>query len=465
MSFYSSDDKQKDILEAYKRTEATQPYLNAVVKMVEPDLNFNPEGLMSGVPIVLKDNVNTKGIVTTASSKILSNYVPVYDATITKKLKAAGAVLVAKASMDELAMGGTNLTAYTGPVKNPYDETRMSGGSSGGSAALVASGAVPFAIGSDTGDSVRKPAAFCGVVGVKPTYGRISRFGIIPYASSLDHVGYFTRNIKDAAIALSVLAGRDDQDMTSAQAPVEAYHEGLEGDLRGKRIGLLKNVVEANNNPATKAAFEQFVEKVKAAGAEIVDVEMREDLLKAILPTYYIIANCEATANHSNLDGVRFGVREDGASLEEIMIQSRTKGLSSFIRKRFVIGGYGLLDENQEKLFRKAQKIRRLIVEDFAKACEGLDGVMALASTDIAPKLENDAADGLSNTYLIAENYMVLGNFSGYPSVTLPIDLIDGCPIGVNITSTPFSEKALFDVCLGLEQVSGCKDMKKEVGQ
>lgn len=464
MSFYQSDDYKKDIAEAVQKLKASQPFLNAVVTEVDaqPQLADLPAGKMHGVPIVLKDNVNTKNIRTTASSKILDNYIPQYDAHIVDRLRAAGAVLIAKASCDELAMGGTNLTAHTGPVKNPYDLKRMSGGSSGGSAALVASGVVPFAIGSDTGDSVRKPAAFCGIVGVKPSYGRISRYGIIPYASSLDHVGYFTRNVMDAAVALEVLAGRDERDMTSSLEPVEEYSQGLSGDLKGKRIGLLREVIDANANPQSTALFTQYVEKIKASGAEVVDIHMNADLLTAILPTYYIIANCEATANHSNLDGIRFGVREPGDTLDEIMINSRTKGLSSFIRKRFVIGSYGLLDENQERLFRKAQKVRRLIVEDLARALASVDAVIALASTDIAPYLDDHRLDELSDDYLIAENFMVMGNFSGYPSVTLPIGLIDGCPIGINVTSKAFSEKQLFDICLGLENLSGCKDMVKE---
>lgn len=469
MSFYKSENFEQDVARAVARLQKSQPLLNAVVTEVDPQEQIDRvkalklDGPLAGVPIVLKDNVNTKGIRTTASSRILDNYIPVYNAHIADKLAEAGAVVIAKSSMDELAMGGTNLTAYTGPVRNPWDTQRMSGGSSGGSAALVASGVVPFAIGSDTGDSVRKPAAFCGVVGVKPSYGRISRYGIIPYSSSLDHVGYFTRNIADAALALEVLAGRDDRDMTSSEEPVEHYSEELNGDLNGRRIGVLKNVAEANQNPATAGLFTEYVAKLKDAGAEIVEVEMNEALLQAILPTYYVIANCEATANHSNLDGVRYGVREEGKTLEELMIRSRTEGLSSFIRKRFVIGSYGLLDENQERLFRKAQRVRRLLVEDFQRALADVDAVIALASTNIAPPLEDHGIDSLSNTYLIAENFMVLGNFSGYPSITLPIGLVDECPIGVNVTSKAFTEKLLFDICLGMEKVSGCKDMVKEV--
>ena len=225
--------------EAIEKINAVQPKLNAVVTMIDEDANTNA-GKLAGVPVALKDNISTCGIKTTASSRILDNYVPVYDATIVKKLREAGADFVCKASMDELGMGGTNKNAYTGAVHNPYDLDRIPGGSSGGCAALVAAGCVPLAIGTDTGDSVRKPAAYCGVVGVKPTYGRISRYGIIPYASSLDHVGYFTTNVKDAALALEVLAGRDDHDMTSSYKEVGEYSKLLNSDLTNKTIGVLK---------------------------------------------------------------------------------------------------------------------------------------------------------------------------------------------------------------------------------
>ena len=352
---------------AYEKAKAYQDKLNAVITFVDPKEqleNLPEEGLMRGVPIALKDNVNTKGILTTAGSRILSNYVPIYDAAIAEKLKAAGAVVIAKASMDELAMGGTNKTAYIGPCLNPWDTSRITGGSSGGSAALVASGVVPMAIGSDTGDSVRKPASFCGIVGVKPTYGRISRYGIIPYSSSLDHVGYFTRSIEDACITLQVLAGRDDRDMTSSYREVPDYRALLNADMKGKKIAIFGNVLDAIANENTKALFFDLVEKLKEKGAIVDTFYFNEDLMKAMLPTYYLIANCEATSNHSNLDGIRFGVREAGDSMEEIMTNSRTKGFGPLIRKRFVIGSYGLFEENQDKLFRKAQKVRRKIVDE-----------------------------------------------------------------------------------------------------
>ena len=312
--------------EAIEKINKVQKDLNAVVTMIDANPNPN-QGKLSQVPVALKDNISTCGIKTTASSRILDNYVPVYDATIVKKLKAAGADFVCKASMDELGMGGTNKNAYTGAVHNPYDLDRIPGGSSGGCAALVAAGCVPLAIGTDTGDSVRKPAAYCGIVGVKPTYGRISRYGIIPYASSLDHVGYFTTNVKDAALALEVLAGRDDHDMTSSFKEVGEYSKLLNSDLHGKTIGVFKTVLDEVSNEELKGQFNVLVEKLKEKGAKIVEVGMPKEYMELIAPVYKTIANAEATANHSNLDGIRFGMREDGKDLEEVMTNTRTKGV------------------------------------------------------------------------------------------------------------------------------------------
>lgn len=427
-----------------------QPDLNAVVTFQEQPVQKSPEGKLAGVPVVLKDNISTKGLRTTASSRILDNYIPVYNATITDKLEKAGAVVMAKASMDELGMGGTNKNAYTGPVHNPYDLSRISGGSSGGCAVLVAAGAVPLAVGSDTGDSVRKPAAYCGVVGVKPTYGRISRYGVIPYASSLDHVGYFTRNIQDAALALEVLAGRDDHDMTSSYEPVPAYSDLLNRDLKGKRIGIFKTIVDAQKDLLIKQAFLELVEKLKEAGAVVDEVEMPQEYMELIAPVYKTIANAEATANHSNLDGLRFGVREPGESVEDVMTETRTKGFSPYVRARFVIGSYSLFEENQDRLFRKAQKIRRLIVEAYARMFQDHDIILSPAAPTVAPLIESSSSIRFGQDEFV-EEHMQLANFSGYPSLTMPLGMEDGLPFGICLNARPFEEQMLFDTAAGLE--------------
>ncbi len=459
----------ESVNQSLEKMKKDQEILNAVVTFVDPqeqlkEFDSKIDGKMAGVPIALKDNVITKGIRTTGSSKILDNYIPIYDAHITEKLKEAGAIIIAKASMDELGMGGSNRNAATGPVANPWDTSRIAGGSSGGSAALVASGVVPFAIGTDTGDSVRKPAAYCGIIGVKPTYGRISRYGIIPYASSLDHVGYFTTNVYDAAVGLEVLAGRDDRDMTSANEKVEEYSELLTGNIQGKTIGIFKNVVDSSTNIEVNEQFNQLVEKLKSKGAIFKEIYLNQELLRAILPTYYLIANCEATANHANLDALRFGVQQEGETAEEIMMKSRTEGFGLFLRKRLMVGSYGLFIENQEKLFNKAKRVRRLLVEELKKAMEEVDCLIAPATPTIAGKIEDTSlSQDVSDENLVSDNFMILGNFSGYPSMTLPMGFSEGCPTAINITCRPFEEVLMFNVAQMIEENTGLKDQVAEV--
>lgn len=457
-------DVEKNVQRCTALSEDAQKKLNAIVTFIDPSEQIEAVKKMDeslplyGVPIAIKDNFNTKGIRTTASSRILDNYVPIYDATVIKKLKDAGAILFAKTSMDELGMGGTNLNAYTGKVNNPYDVNRISGGSSGGSAALVAEGVVPVAMGTDTGDSIRKPAAYCGIVGFKPTYGRISRYGVIPYASSLDHVGFFTTCIKDAARMLQVCAGRDDHDMTSSYEKIEEYEKNLNSDIRGKKIAILDNVMNSIEDQRIVDNFNEVIEKLEKRGAIVERVSMDETLLQTLLPVYLIIANAEACANHSNLDGVRFGMREEGHDLEEIMINSRTKGFSSAVRKRFVLGSYSLFVENQEKLFRKAQKVRRVIVDEYKKILEQYDCVIASAAPTVAPHPEDSVGEKMSDTYLVAENFMVLGNMSGYPSLTLPSGFVEGLPIGINVTAKAFDEQNLLNICKAIEEETGLEN-------
>lgn len=450
--------------EAYEKVVAYQDKLNATITAIDPkDIDYDKlEGKLKGIPVALKDNVSTKGIKTTAASRILDNYYPVYDATIVEKLRKEGAVFVAKASMDELAMGGSNLTSMIGPCHNPYDLNRISGGSSGGSAVLVASGAVSVAIGSDTGDSVRKPAGYCGVVGVKPTYGRISRYGIIPYASSLDHVGYFTRNIKDASLVLEVLAGRDDHDMTSSFEKVDEYSKLLNSNVEGKKILVFDNVVENIREDIIINSFNNVIKGLEEKGAVIKHVRFDDKLMKALFPTYFIIANAEATANHSNLDGMRFGHRVDGNTMEEIMINTRTRGFSSFIKQRFVVGSYSLFEENQERLLKKAQRVRRLIVDEVMKELKDADCLIAPASGNVAPLIKGNKSDELAPEYLIAENHLVIGNFGGLPSLTQPMGFKDNLPFGVNITCNPFKEADMFNIALAIEEITGLKDLVKE---
>ena len=434
----------------FKEAEFQQNRLNAFVTITKDnalnnikDIKINDDEILKGIPGVFKDNFNTKGIKTTASSKMLEDYVPVYNATVVEKLFDKGISLIGKSSMDELAMGGTNKSALTGPVLNPWDSTRIAGGSSGGSAALVGSGVVPFALGSDTGDSIRKPAGFCGVVGFKPTWGRISRFGVIPYASSLDHVGAFTRNVRDMAIVTEALAGHDKRDMTSSTRDVPHYLQELNSDIKGMKIAVLKTVSNEIRNVEIKNNFNHVVETFKQLGAIVEEVEIPVYLAKAILPTYTIIANSEATSNHSCLDGIKYGDRQPGSSTDEVMINSRTDGFGAHIKRRFILGNIALATENQERMFRKAQRVRRLIVEEMNKIYDNYDIILTPNGGGIAPKLDEANDDRLSDEYLILENHLALGNFAGTPSISIPSGFCEGMPIAVNIMGRLLDRKSV----------------------
>lgn len=452
--------------ENFEKVKKANEKLNAIVNMSDLDKEINESNqdensVLYKVPVILKDNITTKGLLTTASTKILTNYVPVYDATVTKKLKEAGAVITAKASMDELGMGGTGLNAYTGAVINPYDENKITGGSSSGSAAVVSANLTPISIGTDTGDSIRRPAAYTGCIGVKPTYGRISRYGVIPYASSLDTVGYMTTSVEDAATVLEVIAGRDDNDMTSSYKEVEKYSSNLNGDLNGKKIAVLTNVLI--EDAKVKEVFDSLIENIKAKGAIVEEVTLEEKYMRALLPTYLTISNAEATANHANLDGIRFGVREEGDDLTEIMTNSRTEGLSSYVKKRFVIGAYSLDLENQEKLFRKAQKVRRLICNELKAKMEDYDCILSMTSVNVAVDKDKTHSVDIDDATSSAANHMLLANFSGYPAMSMPCGFKDELPLGVHIMCKPFAEQMMFDIAKGIEEITGLEGTVKEV--
>ncbi len=449
----------------FEDAKKQQKRLNAFVTITQDQVNqqlknfqFDENNLLSGVAFVAKDNYSTKGIKTTASSRMLENYEPIYDAHVISKLKAKDCMMIGKSSMDELAMGGTNKSALTGPVSNPYDVTRISGGSSGGSAALVASGLIPFALGSDTGDSIRKPAGYCGVVGFKPTWGRISRYGVIPYASSLDHVGAFTRSVEDMAIVIEALAGRDDRDMTSSYKEVEPYYTNLTEQVQDKKIAVIQEIYEQISNQAIKANFDQMIQTYRDLGCQVDFVHFDKTLLKALLPTYTIIANSEATSNHACLDGVKYGTRVDAPSPDEVMIASRTNGFGDHIKRRFILGNLALATENQEKMFRKAQRVRRLIVNELNKIYTDYDLVLTPTAGHIAAKIDDESEDRLTDEYLILENHLALGNFAGTPSLTLPCGFVEDMPIGINIMGKLFEEQTVLNASYALEKQLNLKN-------
>ena len=348
--------------EATSKAKKYQDEYNSFITIMDKKEEIEGNSILRGIPYALKDNISTKGILTTASSNILKDYIPLYDATIYKKLKESGAVLMGKTVLDELAMGGTGTTGHTGIVRNPWNKERMIGGSSAGSAASVALGIVPFAIGSDTGDSIRKPAAYGGVVGYKPTYGRISRYGLFAFASSLDHLGVFARSVKDVSYVMDIVKGHDEKDMTSLPDEDISYVDNIDNDIKGKKLFYIKEVMDiTNDNDELKNIMDNFKEvisKCKSLGFEVEEVTFSKELLEAIYPVYNVISCAEATSNNSNLTGIPFGSRVEASNVYDIMMKTRTEGFSELIKRRFVIGSYVLQKENQEKLFLNASRIR-----------------------------------------------------------------------------------------------------------
>lgn len=444
-----------------------QDKYNSFVTIVENYEDIDSTSMLSGIPYALKDNISTKGILTTASSNILSNYVPVYDATVYKKLKEAGALLMGKTVLDELAMGGTGTTGHTGVVSNPWDSSRQIGGSSAGSSACVALGIVPFAMGSDTGDSIRKPAAYGGVVGFKPTYGRISRYGLFAFASSLDHVGMFTRNVRDAAIVTDIVKGHDEHDMTSLIDDNKEYSKLIDNDVKGRKLFYIKEALENNDNDLElKKVIDNFngvVDKCRKLGIEVCEESIDKELLQAMYPTYMSISCAEVTSNDANLTGIHFGVRGEGNTPDEIIIDARTKGFSELIKRRFVLGSYILQKENQEKLFLNACRVRRMIVDRVNELFKKYDGIIMPAAAGIAPKFD-EKSDKLSDKYLILDNHMVIGNFGGYPSITIPSGFIDNMPVGVNITGRVMEDDVVLNIANKIEGSMGyANQIAKEV--
>ncbi len=444
---------------------------NSFVTIVDKFKYKDRDSKLNGIPYALKDNFSTSGILTTASSNILKDYVPVYDATVYKKLKSAGAVLVGKTVLDELAMGGTGTTGHTGIVRNPWDKERMIGGSSAGSASAVALGIVPFSIGSDTGDSVRKPASHGGLVGFKPTYGRISRYGLFAFASSLDHVAMFTRNVRDMAIVTDVLKGKDINDMTTLNNDGKVYEDSVDNDIKGKKLFYIKEIcgkdtykdIDDKELRETITKFHELLDKLREEGFIIEEVSMDKVLLEAIYPTYMCISCAEATSNNSNLTGIQFGPRGEGNSVEEIMFDARTKGFSELIKRRFILGSYILQRENQEKLFLNAGRVRRMIVDKMNEFFKEYDGMIAPCSGGPASKFDS-TSEKLSDRYLILENHLAIGNFGGFPSITLPFTMIDNLPVGVNITGRVREDDVVLNMANYVEKVTGLKDIYSKVG-
>ncbi|CAN5508707.1 Asp-tRNA(Asn)/Glu-tRNA(Gln) amidotransferase subunit GatA [soil metagenome] len=402
------------------------------------------ENPLKGFAVAIKDNICTKDLQTTCGSRILHNYKAQYDATAVKKLNEAGAIIVGKTNMDEFAMGSSNETSAFGNVKNPWDSVRVPGGSSGGSAVAVASGVVRASLGSETGGSVRQPASLCGIVGLKPTYGRISRFGLVAFASSLDNIGIFGQTCKDVAEVLSVIAGRDANDSTSADVPVPNYAVTLENDIKGRKIGVPRALFGEGLDDEVREKVENSIENYQKLGAEIVDVELPH--AKYGIAVYYIIATAEASSNLARFDGVRYGFRAEGShSLREMYFKTREEGFGAEVKRRIMLGTYVLSSGYYDAYYSKAQKVRALVKKDYQVAFEKCDAILTPTSPSVAFKIGEKSDDPLA--MYLSDIYTVSANLAGIPAISVPCGLSgEGLPIGLQLVGNVWSEDVLLNL-------------------
>ena len=456
----------KDLIkESLIKSHELQDKCNAFALILD-DAKETPitDNYLSGIPYGIKDNYSTKNIESTGSSNTLKGYVPFFDATVIEKLNDAGAVATNKTAMDEFGMGGTGTTANTGIIRNPWDLKRMCAGSSSGSAAAVAYGVYPYALGSDTGDSIRKPAAYCGIVGYKPTYGMISRYGLFPFASSLDHCGVLTRNVRDAAIVVNNIKGLDNKDMTTWDSSKIDLLSHINDDITNKKLCYIKEIVDINNYPnpskELKSHLKNFMDKIeliKSKGITIDEVSVDKQLLDAVASVYVIISCAEATSNMSNLTGIIYGPRGEGSNIYEMMKDHRTKGFSPLIKRRFVIGSYVLQRENQERYFNNAKRVRRLIVNIWKDLFKKYDAVILPVGSGPAKYLD-DSLNTLNESSTILEEHLQIGNFGGFPSITIPDGFIDDLPVGLNITSNTYEDEKLINIANYIENLMPYKN-------
>lgn len=452
--------------DSLKKAHELQEKCNAFVTIMDDTKVEVNDNLLSGIPYGIKDNYSTKGILSTGSSNTLKDYVPFFDATAVANLKKNGAVSIAKTALDEFGMGGTGLTAHTGIIKNPWDTTRICGGSSTGSACSVAYGVYPYALGSDTGDSIRKPAGYCGIVGYKPTYGMISRFGLFPFASSLDTCGVLTRSVEDAAIVVDGMKGIDENDQTSWNSSNINLYNDLSKDVKGKKLFYIKEITDISNYPHASNElkmhlenYQKALEKLRNIGVTVEEVSIDKTLLSVIPGVYVCISCAEATSNMSNLTGISFGPRGNGENVMDMIKDYRTKGFSPLIKRRFVIGSYVLQKENQERYFLNACRVRRLIVDKFKSLFKEYDGFILPVGSGVAPLIEglNEKVD--DDELAILENHLQIGNFGGFPSITIPNGFINGLPVGINITGNCYDDQTVLNLAYALEDLMDYKNM------
>jgi aspartyl-tRNA(Asn)/glutamyl-tRNA(Gln) amidotransferase subunit A len=408
-------------------------------------------GPLAGVPVAVKDNLATLAMPTSCGSRILEGYVSPYEATAIARLRAAGALIVAKTNMDEFAMGSSTEHSAFGPTRNPLDPSRVPGGSSGGSAAAVAAGLVPIALGSETGGSVRQPAAFCGIVGVKPTYGRVSRYGLVAFASSLDHVAVFGRTVDDAALGTEIIAGHDPRDATSANRPVPRYRDAADAPLAGLVVGVPREFFPATLDPRVRERCDRALDAMRAAGATVREVSLPHT--EYAIPTYYIIAPAEASSNLARFDGVRYGLRLEGDGLREMYERTRSTGFGAEVTRRILLGTYVLSAGYYDAYYKKALEVRACIAADYRRVFA--DGVHVLFTpTTPSPAFAFGAKSDPYEMYL-SDIFTVTANLAGIPAMSQPIGRVDGLPVGGQFLAAAFDEATMFRAAYGLERSLG----------
>jgi len=456
---YSSEELTRACLQ---RISAHDERLNSFVTVTEAQalvaaqaadvaIKAGSAGPLTGIPFAHKDIFCTNGVKTSCGSRMLDNFIAPYDATVTEKLLEAGAVMIGKTNMDEFAMGSSNETSFYGPVRNPWDETTVPGGSSGGSAAAVAARLVPASTGTDTGGSIRQPAALCGITGLKPTYGRVSRYGMIAFASSLDQGGPFTRSAADAAVMLGAMAGFDPRDSTSVERPVDDYVAQLNKPLQGLKIGLPKEYFGEGLDAAVGDAVAAAIDEFKKLGATVVDITLPNTHLS--VPAYYVVAPAECSSNLSRFDGVRFGHRaENPKDLQDLYTRSRGEGFGEEVKRRILVGTYALSAGYYDAYYLKAQQARHLIRDDFLQAFEQVDVIMGPTAPSVAFKLGEKADDPVS--MYLSDIYTIAVNLAGLPAISVPAGFCNGLPVGLQVIGNYFDEARLLNVGHQYQQVS-----------
>jgi aspartyl-tRNA(Asn)/glutamyl-tRNA(Gln) amidotransferase subunit A len=450
-SFYARIQKEDAEIGAYLTLtkERAMEQADRIDRMASAGTPLPPLG---GVPVGIKDVMCTRGVRTTAGSKILDNFIPPYDCTAVARLEAAGAVVLGKLNCDEFAMGSSNENSAFHPVRNPRDQTRVPGGSSGGSAAAVAADMAVVTLGSDTGGSIRQPAAFCGVVGLMPTYGRVSRYGLIAFASSLDHIGPLAKNVKDAAIVLRTIAGRDPMDSTSAEVPVPDYEAELEKPVRGLKIGVAKEYFGEGLEPGIRKAVEAAVQALAKLGCEVVPVSLPHS--EYAIPTYYLVATAEASSNLARFDGVRYGYRAKNArTLSEMYRRTRDGGFGAEVKRRIMLGTYALSAGYYNAYYLKAQKVRTLLTQDFDEAFKKVDAIVTPTTPTAAFKLGEKVNDPLA--MYLADIYTVTADLAGIPGISVPCGRTrENLPIGLQILGKHFDESTILRVAHAYEKAA-----------